>query len=29
MPLALIADRTNRRNVIAASLTLFSAMTVV
>jgi len=29
MPLAWIADRTNRRNVIAASLTLFSAMTVV
>jgi predicted MFS family arabinose efflux permease len=29
MPLAWIADRANRRNVIAASLTLFSAMTVV
>jgi len=29
MPLAWIADRSNRRNVIAASLALFSAMTVV
>src|SRR5258708_5826933 len=29
MPLAWIADRANRRNVIAASLALFSAMTVV
>jgi predicted MFS family arabinose efflux permease len=29
MPLAWIADRTNRRNVIAGSLALFSAMTVV
>jgi MFS family permease len=29
MPLAWIADRSNRRNVIAFSLTLFSAMTVV
>ena len=29
MPLAWIADRANRRNVIAASMALFSAMTVV
>src|SRR5690348_11267467 len=29
MPLAWVADRANRRNVIAASLALFSAMTVV
>lgn len=29
MPLAWIADRANRRNVIAGSLALFSAMTVV
>ena len=29
MPLAWVADRSNRRNVIAASLALFSAMTVV